>query len=66
MSSPKNLIKNQLPSHFSEQYPQFVKFLEQYYEFLESTIMVLRDNKAIRVGDVVYGSLSKAKAKVLL
>ena len=66
MSSPKNRIASQLPGHFSEQYPQFVKFLEQYYEFLESTVMVLENNKTIRKDDILYGSLSKAKAKILI
>ena len=31
----KDLIQNQLPSYFIEEYPQFVNFIEQYYEFLE-------------------------------
>ena len=45
---------------------QFVKFLEQYYEFLESTVMILENNKTIRKDDILYGSLSKAKAKILI
>ena len=60
----KDLIQSQLPSHFLEQYPQFVKFIEQYYEFLESTVFILEENKNISAGDFVYGSLSKAKAKI--
>ena len=60
----KELIKNQLPNHFLEEYPQFVKFLEQYYEFLEATVLELEDTKNISVGDILYGSLSKSKAEV--
>ena len=61
---PKDLIESQLPSHFLEQYPQFVKFLEQYYDFLESTVLVLEDNRTISAGDNVYGVLSKSKAQI--
>ena len=60
----KDLIESQLPSHFLEQYPQFVKFLEQYYDFLESTVLVLENNFTLSAGDTLYGVLSKSKAYV--
>ena len=60
----KDLIESQLPSHFLEQYPQFVKFLEQYYDFLESTVLVLENNFTLSAGDTLYGVLSKSKAYI--
>lgn len=64
MNSPRDLIESQFPSYFLEQYPQFVKFIEEYYDFLESSIAIFEDKKNCKVGDVIYGSLSKAKAIV--
>jgi len=64
MSSPRDLIESQFPSYFLEQYPQFVKFIEEYYDFLESSIVVFNEPKRCKPGDVLYGSLSKAKAIV--
>ena len=64
MTTPKDLVESQLPNYFYEQYPQFIKFVEEYYNFLESSIIVLSDNKKLSEGDLIYGSLSKAKAVV--
>ena len=64
MTTPKELIESQLPGYFLEQYPQFTKFVQEYYDFLESTVAVLKNNKNIEVGDTIYGSLSKAKGIV--
>ena len=64
MTTPKELVESQFPNYFLEQYPQFVKFVEEYYNFLESSIAVLTDSKKLSEGDVIYGSLSKAKAIV--
>ena len=64
MNSPRDLIESQFPSYFLEQYPQFVKFIEEYYDFLESSIAIFEDKKNCKVGDILYGSLSKAKAIV--
>ena len=62
MSSPRDLIESQFPNYFLEQYPQFVKFIEEYYDFLESSIVIFNDPKDCKVGDIIYGTLSKAKA----
>ncbi len=64
MTTPKDLIEGQLPSYFLEQYPQFTKFVQEYYNFLESNVVVLRDNLNLESGDTLYGSLSKAKGIV--
>jgi len=64
MSSPRDLIESQFPNYFLEQYPQFVKFIEEYYDFLESSIVIFNDAKNCKVGDILYGTLSKSKAIV--
>ena len=64
MTTPKDLVESQLPSYFLEQYPQFTNFVQEYYSFLDSTVIVLTDNKQIEAGDVIYGSLSKEKGVV--
>ena len=62
MSNPKHFVSEFLPRYFLEQYPQFVKFIEEYYDFIESGILVLDDNRSLVSDMVVYGSMSKAKA----
>ena len=42
MTTPKDLIEGQLPSYFLEQYPQFTKFVQEYYNFLETQIWDLQ------------------------
>jgi len=64
MTTPKELVESHIPNYFLEQYPHFVKFIEEYYNFLESSVILLTDNKKLSVGDIIYGSLSKAKAIV--
>ena len=30
-----NTVRNAVPEFFVEQYPEFIKFLERYYEYME-------------------------------
>ena len=64
MTTPKDLIESQLPGYFLEQYPQFAEFVREYYNFLESSVLVLDQIKNVQEGDFIYGSLSKAKGVV--
>ena len=61
-----SIVGFQLTNSFRNENPQFVKFLESYYQFLESIQLHFEtSNGVFTEGETVTGSTSGATAKIL-
>ncbi len=58
-------IRNQFPEFMEEEYPSFIKFVEHYYEFLESgEVSIGSITGTYTTGETVTGSVSGASATI--
>jgi FlaG/FlaF family flagellin (archaellin) len=58
-------IRNQFPEFIESEYPTFIKFVEHYYEFLESAELILENTNGIyTTGEKIVGQTSGLEATI--
>ena len=58
-------IRNQFPEFIESEYPTFIKFVEHYYEFLESAELILENTNGVyTAGEKIVGQTSGLEATI--